>query len=436
MVLKLSIKKFVLLSGVILLFLSFASSLRAESLAEAIGKAYQRIPSIKSKQSVVSAASYAIDSAASNHRPQVSFGAVSTVGEYDNTSTRNREHQGAVSNNSNNSNLLVRQRLFDDKLTSSQVNVAESLHAQSKAELAALEEEIAGYVSLAYLDVLRFRELVSLAEQNIADGKQMLEIIHKQVDKGYTATVDVHLAATRVSAAESQLMIQQESLQDAEIRYQSLVGSLPTNLIMPVQPPVPGSLDDAMIQYLPSHPAVIAAGEAVNAARFTVRARRSAWMPQVDLELFASKGEDIEANLGTDDKYGANLALNWSLYTGGRNLAEFKRSQEELTAATSSLDETRRTVKESIEQAWNRLRSVESRLNLLQEQAIADEKVYQAYKSLLKAAKRSPLDVMVVLSSQNQSRLAAKDSEYQVLIRKYQLFSAMGQLKSWIINKS
>lgn len=400
----------------------------ANNLSTIIQQAYEYAPAIKSKQSALTGLRYGIDSAESNRRPQASLNAVSTIGEYNNSSTQSRG-DGYLSTESNNVDLRIRQRLFDYQLTSSQIDLAKSQYNKSQAELAALKEEVAGNASLVYVDILRYRQLIALAEQNISDSDKMLAIIHKQVEKELTAPVDMYLARTRVSSAQTQLILQQESLRDAEIRYHALIGqSPPETLEIPIIPPLPGSLQQAL-DSVTKHPLVVSASEEISAARSIVRGKRSASSPQIDLELFATSGEDIAANLGRDESYGVNLLLRWDIYTGGRNTAELKRGQSELSAVTHSLDDIYRQLKESIQQSWNRVQAAESRLALLQAQAADDEKVYQSYRLLLTVGRRSPLDIMVVLSSQNQSRLAAKDAEYQVMIRKFQLLAAMGHLR-------
>ena len=417
-----------LITSLFLIVASQASS--ATTLREAIEQAYQHVPGLKAQQSSVRAAEHGVRVERSTWWPQLSLSATGTNGRYDNTASRGRGVDGFDHNTSHNVQFLASQRLFDYKLTRGLVSAAEFGYKQEQATLHGVKENIAKKVTSAYIDVLRFQELAQIAQKNVAESDKLFAIIQKQVRNGRTAKVDVYLAQTQVSATNAQLVSQQGSLRDAEIRYAELTGQAPQDLAMVSAPPSLASLEEAMLQAMQNHPNIKSAQTQAEAARATNESRRSAWWPRVDLELFSRHSENESAVKGTDNNRGVNLVMQWDFYDGGRSLAESKRTQTELTSSLHNIDEARREITQDIRLSWSDLETTQSRLKHAQTQASADEKVYKAYQSQLMAGRRSPLDVFVVLRGRHQSRLQAKGVSWEVLKKQYQVLAAMGQLES------
>ena len=423
-------KKFILIS----LFLFYSNTpLYAIDLKSAIIQSWAHVPLIQSLTEKANADKHQIDIAKSDKRPLVRFNALQTYGRFDNTSTRARGGDGFETNDSYRFDLTATQRLFDGYLTSGLVQNAAENYQASLSNILSNKEKLARQTMFAYVDVLRFQALVENAKINVSKGKDLLSIVNKQVLIGRTAKVDYFLAKTQVAASQAQLINQQDLLDNAKIRFTELTG-LPAEGLVPLEaPPIPSTLQGALEQGMANHPEIERGKHAIEAAKASVKSQKSSRLPRIDLELFAQQGRDENAFLGKDRNYGANLVLQWDLYRGGRNIASEKKTINTLAEIQLKQDETYRQIKELIKQSWSKLNNEKSRLKYLKQQLAADKKVYMAYQTLLKAAKRSPLDVFVVLRNLNNSRLAANDVHFKILTQYFDVLASMGALNklSW-----
>ncbi len=409
----------------------------ATDLKAAIQSAYQYVPALRAEQSVVLATEQDIAIAQSAFRPQLSLAANLTEARYANSATRGREKSGYQGHLSRATELKLSQRLFDYQLTSGQVEAANYRLQGANSDLDGLRESVTQNVVTTYIDVIRFRHLVELAKQNVADSESLMELVQKQVDKGRVAKVDAYLATSQLATVHAQLESQNGLLDEAEIRYLELMGTMPEELqAVPAIHDYPGlqlaAGSNEMDELIGQNPDVVSAQKEISASSSLIKSRKSAWIPRVDAELFVRDSEDEDAVLGRDDNYGGRLNFQWDIFSGGRNIAEYKKSKVVLDAATESYAETVRVTREAVKVSLSNLASGRARLEFLQIQLDANEKVHEAYQSQLKFGRRTPLDVFIVLNQLNQSRLSAYDAQYLVLAQEYDVVSAYGQLGSYL----
>jgi adhesin transport system outer membrane protein len=410
-------------------------------LNDAVKAAYQYVPLVRVQQSRIDAAFHEVGIAQSVLRPQVGIDAVSTYGEYDNLATRGQGFEDFTNSDSYRVDLSVRQRLFDYQASTGEIRAAKYLADAEQGDLDQLKEVIAGDVIDAYIDVLRFTELLVIAGENLEMGESLSKLINKQVEKGRSAEVEQHLADSQVASAASQHQLQRELLEQAKVRFYELTG-LSSNGLEPINS-VTGfagmstESDIAAISYLlADRPDVKAAQSQVEAANAVRESRGSAWVPKIDLEGFVGSGKNENAVLGRDDSYGVNLTIRWDLYQGGRNISRERQSLAQLAGARQELAERYRVGRQDVQLAFTGLNGVNSRLTYLTREVEANENVYYAYRQQLVNNRRSPIDVFVVLNSFNQSRIAVVDLQYQRLARQYEIVTAFGQLNNYLGLKS
>ena len=417
------------------------SPVQAISLQEAIQQAFSHIPALEAAQAEIGALKQDISIARSVFRPQLNLSLNLEHGEYSNSATRSTQLGGGGGGfqgvDSYNANILLRQRLFDYKLTSGQVSAARERYLIGGTRLTGLQEQISRDTALAYINVLRFRQGFEIAKLNVKDGERLANIIRRQVAQGRVAEVDGYLATSLVAAARNQLRLQEGLLEEAEVRYRELVGELPPEQMEKI-PSVASfaafSLGEqiAIRKLLGYHPVIQIASKETAANRSLIKSRRSVWVPRLDLEAFFGDGENESGINGENDNYGLRLLMQWDLFAGGRQFAELKQSKKALEVSEWVLDDSYRTAIEAVNAAQIRLSSIRARLEFLHEREEANMKVYEVYQSQLTAGRQTPLDVFFVLNNLNQARLASNDGKFEELARQYEVVAAFGQLGKFL----
>ena len=112
------------------------------------------------------------------------------------------------------------------------------LASQSRIDIAGFQlfdaGEIIGLRTVAaYLDVLRNRQLVELADANAAKDEEVLGQIRTRADAGAGSQADVNQAEGRVALANSTLLATLNGLRDSEAAYLESVYEPPRGLNVP-----------------------------------------------------------------------------------------------------------------------------------------------------------------------------------------------------------
>lgn len=79
----------------------------------------------------------------------------------------------------------------------------------------------------AYIDALRYRDLVQYAKDNYVINKQLFDRIQERVTAGVARKVDLEQATVRLALAEANLLTETTNLHDVIARLQGLYGELP-----------------------------------------------------------------------------------------------------------------------------------------------------------------------------------------------------------------
>ena len=79
----------------------------------------------------------------------------------------------------------------------------------------------------AYIDALRYRDLVQYAKDNYVINKQLFDRIQERVTAGVARKVDLEQATGRLALAEANLLTETTNLHDVIARLQGLYGELP-----------------------------------------------------------------------------------------------------------------------------------------------------------------------------------------------------------------
>ncbi len=167
---------------------------------------------------------------------------------------KNSLSPGSTSSNSYNNattTLELRQMLFDGNTTD--LNVRRLGHSRLALyyELLSASDQIALETVTAYIDVIRYRGLVTLARDNYTNHAEVHARIEDRVKAGVGRRVDLEQAAGRKALAESNWATEASNLRDVSIRYQRLVGEAPADSLQP--PPQSKKIPDPARQFCKKH---------------------------------------------------------------------------------------------------------------------------------------------------------------------------------------
>lgn len=326
--------------------------------------------------------------------------------------------------------LTLTQLLFDGFETKYE-NVRQKNRVKSASSRVRETAELVGLsVVEAYLDVIRQRELLKIARENVAEHLAIMEQIEDSAAAGRSTRADVEQIKARVASARAQESNVRQSLRVAESSYIREVGDAPRNLRIPVVPvdALPASVDEQVKIALHQNPTIDIFEADIDVAHAEFQGAKSGFYPQLDLQLNAREGRDLGGVRGRDTSASALMVMNWNLYRGGGDTARVREHIHRELQAKEERDEAARNVERDVRQTWAQMVSAGERARQFAAQATANAEVVSAYRDQFDLNRRTLLDVLDAQNEYFVSRSNTVNAEFIEMFAVYRLLSLKGEL--------
>ncbi len=317
-----------------------------DPLRATVEKAIQGNPEIAARFNAYRAADDAVAVVRGGFLPRVDLDA--SAGR-DRTSITSRTPE-SQSINRTGIELSVTQLLWDGLATAKDVSRLSHEKRARYFELLETAQEIALEAARAYYDVVRFRRLVELAEDNYVQHRYATLQIDSRVQAGVSRGVDLEQSNARLALAESNLTAELANLHDVTARYQRIVGeSPPPSLPSPplLQQSVPNNATEAAGTAIRQSPAISASIEQLRAARATVGVREAAFQPRVEARLRGGGGKNFEGVVNQDRAATAEVVMSWNLFNGFSDQARVRQQVNLVNQAADLRDKTCRDTRQT-----------------------------------------------------------------------------------------
>ena len=372
---------------------SAAPGSNVSGMAAAVQKAIDTNPEITARLNALRAATNEVDVARGGYYPTLDLSA--DVGrDKDKISTRSPE---SLSFTRSGVALTANQVLWDGRLTAREVERLGHARTVRYFEFLAATEDTALEAARAYLDVLRFRKLVQLAEDNYTQHKYVFDQLQSKFKAGVGRGVDSEQANARLALAESNLTTVVANLHDVSARFLRLVGEVPAAKL-PAAPNLENSIkaDNAELiaQALAKNASISAAIENMRAVQSEASGKESPFQPRVEARLRTGAGKNFDGLLDRKSATSGEILLNWNLYKGGSDTARVKQFADLINQAADQRDKACRDVRQTAAIAQNDINRAKQQLSALDRNVLAIEKARDAYRQQFDIGQRSLLDLL------------------------------------------
>jgi adhesin transport system outer membrane protein len=346
----------------------------------------------------------------------------------------NRENRLTSSELSRNSTTLsLNQMIYDGFLTRNEVKRFDHMRLVRLYEFYDAAENISLEVYRAYLDVNRFRKLVSLSEDNYVRHRAVFEQIQMKSKAGVSRRVDLEQISGRLALAESNLLTETSNLHDVSARFQRLVGIAPTKELESVPFLVKGMPKDpvsAFNEAFRKSPSLLASIENIRATNSGLSARKSAYQPRVDFKARTERGNNIDNTTGRTTNSSAEFVLSWNLFNGGSDKARIQQTADQLNLAKDGRDKTCRDIRQTLAIAFNDTLKLTDQLNYLDQHQLSIEKARDAYRQQFDIGQRSLLDLLDTENELFQAKRAFANAEIDLSLAYARTHASIGTLNS------
>ena len=330
----------------------------------------------------------------------------------------------------NESQLSLRQMLFDGFATSSEVKRLGKAKLVRYFELLDASENIALEAGRAYLDVVRYRYQVYLAEENYIQHQAAYEQLKQRADSGVGKRVDVEQAASRLALADINLTTAYANLHDVSARYTRIVGEQPAKVMFaPAQlsKGSPSTAEVALREGLAHNPALRASVENLEASQYQLEGSRAPFMPRFDLVASRNNYSNYQDN-GTRDESKVELRMNFNLFNGGSDLARNRQYRERKNTALDLREKACRDVRQNLAIAYNETLRLNDQLSHIGIQVGLLEKTRAAYRDQFNIGQRSLLDLLNTQNEYFDARRSQVNADVDLAVAYLRTYAGMGRL--------
>lgn len=401
----------------------------AETILGALARAYQNNSALNSARAGVRVTDENVPIAKSGYRPDIT--GVADINYSANDGTRLTTGGFGVQ---------INQRLFDGFQTRNTVASAEAEVRASFESLRNTELNTLFNAASSYMDVILFRRIVSLREQNLEFLSEQVRAAQSRFEVGEGTRTDVAQANAARATAVAQVADARAQLRSAEGTYRQIVGQDPGRLssASPLARLLPNSFDQAVAIAAADHPAILATEHLVDSAVFSVKVAEGALLPQLNAQASVSRdyrsisggGADVGAAAGSDWETSATIGANLTvpIYQGGRLSAQVRQSKESLGQARIEVDVQRDQVRNAVTSAWAQYTAALEGVSAARESVSAAQLALSGVIEERNVGQRTTLDVLNSQADVINAQINLANFEREVVVGSYAILSAIGWL--------
>jgi outer membrane protein len=403
---------------------------RAETLPDALVKAYQSNPQLNADRARQRATDENVPQALAGYRPQL----VATL-----SAGLQRVRDLMPDNTIQTANLrpwtigvTVTQVLFNGFKTASSVRVAEAQVSSGREALRNVGQGVLLDAVTAYMNVIANQAMVESQRVNVNVLREILGTTRRRLDAGDVTPTDTAQAEARLNRGLADLNAAEVALAISKATYTQVIGDQPAQLLpaTTVDRLSPGSLAQATEVAGREHPAVIAASFDVDVAQSRIKVAESSLLPSVTVQGSASKSVQADPTLGTlgTDQASVIGQLNAPIYDGGTAASQTRQAKEVATQSRIVLEQVRSQSRAAIVGAWVTNEGTKVALTAAESEVRAATIALRGVEKEAQGGQRTTIDVLNAQQDLTSARSRLILAQRDRVIASYTLLSAVGRL--------
>ena len=421
--------------------LGLASPAAAETIEQALARAYANNPQLNAQRAIVRQSDEGVPQALSGYRPNVSANA--SVGrEYTDIKqiipptppflTNSASFAAKGLSTPRSVGATVSQTLFNGQQTANRVRTAESQVAMARETLRVMEQSVLLAAATIYMDISRDSANLEVQQNNVRVLQRTLNDTRNRFAAGQVTDTDVAQSEAQLAAAEATLHGAESTLTTTRANYRRIIGVDAGNLspVSSVERIAPSTLPAAIAAGAAENPSVIAALYGVDVAQLQVKIAEGALFPTLAAQYNVQYG--VFPQLLTPHQLTDTVMLNLSvpIYQGGAEYSAIRLNKESLSQQRLNVDDVRDQTRANVVQAWGQLQAAKAQIEAAQRQNDAAERALTGVRNEAMAGQRTTQDVLIaeqVLVNARQSLIVA---QHDKVVASYSLLSAVGRLSA------
>ena len=408
----------------------------AETLQEALVKAYQTNPQLNSERARQRGTDENVPQALAGYRPQIvaSLGAgLQAVRNLlpDNTVQSATLRPWTIG-------VTVSQVLYNGNKTANSVRVAEFQVKSGREALRNVGQGVLLDAVTVYMNVLANQALVEAQRTNVAVLREIQATTKRRLDAGDVTPTDTAQADSRLSRGLADLNAAEVVLAISKATYTQVIGQAPSQLVAAstVDGLSPSAFATATQAAEHENPAVLGAAYDVDVAQTTISVAESSLLPTVSMQASASRAVQSDPTLTTaaTDQASVLGQFNVPIYDGGTAASQTRQAKELASQSRLVLERVRNQTQTAVASAWVSNEGTKIALTAAESEMRAAGIALQGVRREAAGGQRTTIDVLNAQQDLTNARTRLIQSQRDRVIASYTLLSAVGRLDVHVLN--
>lgn len=278
---------------------------------------------------------------------------------------------------------------------------ADPREAAAQAKLDQSRSDLAVRLFKSIAALIEARERLTLNQRTVEALQVQATAARRAFELGQGTVTDVRDTDLRLAQARSQTFTLQATLQDAERRYQAVVGrppalapyrlrDVPGDLVLP-------GLPDVMQRAAAMHPMIRSSEVALRLAEIAAKRAKAAYLPSLNAVAQRSVSAGTSASTNA-------IALRMDIPLSASSVTRWNTSEIDVRRAREAARDARQQVALEAERQYSQLQAARAELPVRREAVRAAELSVSASEQSFVGGVRTRLDVLNALQSQFQSQ--------------------------------
>lgn len=341
---------------------------------------------------------------------------------------------GKVSSLTDETSLVLNQNIFNGFATESAIKQQKNrLEAAAYGVTERTDRTLLSFTN-AYIMLLKHKELLSLAQENVKTHEGIYKQIKERSDSGFGRISETQQAGSRFTLAQSNLISQENNYKDAVSTFQKLYGQKvdASELVKPdFTTVIPSNFEKISEKSFTCNPSIKVQEANVRLSNALYEGSKAAFYPKVDFELAGTVGHDVDGGDGRYESTSALLKLRYNLYNKGADVLNKEKYAVLMMKEKETLGTLERDLKESVTFSWESYQSTQKRIELLKEHRDFSRATLAAYQQEFAIGKRDLINLLDAEGEYYSARQALAEAESVLMYSRYRLLDNMGVLTDY-----
>jgi outer membrane protein len=416
-----------LLLGASLALLPWTSAW-ADTLIDALTKAYAGNPNLAAEQANLRAVDENRPQAVALRRPTITGQAQGGI------QPQNTQQLGKQTLYPYSASIGITQPLWTGGRADAAIEQADYQIKAERANLLNEEESILLQAATAYFDVYNNQAVLDLAINNVKVLTQALDEANARFKAGLATQTDVAQAEARLQSGFADQRQAEANLTNSQAVYRNVVGNWPG--VLKPEPParaLPNTAQETVARAIVRNPQVLNAQATQEAAKAGVDVANAQLMPSLALSGLILQGNNQQIQTDWQTEAQVLVTLTVPIYQAGAEYSRIRQAKETLGQTKNQVDAAIRLTSQNATEAWQNLQAARAKITSFEAAVKANNIAYAGLVEENRVGTRTTFDVLQGQQDLFASEVNLVNAQHDEAVSSYQILAVIGELTAQLI---